>query len=127
MLDVAEFLDALGARLTPAARLGGAAAGRVAAAVAYHDACHLAHAQGDPRCAAARCSRALPNLRLVEIADGEICCGSAGIYNVEHADIASELGRRKAEAVRSTGARWSPPGTSAASCRSRARSAATSR
>jgi len=105
VLDVAEFLDALGpAADTGAAVPGGAAAGRVTPLrVAYHDACHLAHAQGI-RSAPRRLLAALPGVELVAIPDGEICCGSAGIYNVEHADIASELGRRKAAAVRSTGA-----------------------
>jgi glycolate oxidase iron-sulfur subunit len=71
--------------------------------VAYHDACHLAHAQrvtSEPR----RLLAAIPNLRLVEVPDGEICCGSAGTYNIEQPEIAADLGRRKAEAIRSTGA-----------------------
>ena len=71
--------------------------------VAYHDACHLAHAQGIRKAPRALLS-AVPNLRVVEIPDGDTCCGSAGLYNVEHPDIANELGARKAEAVRATGA-----------------------
>jgi glycolate oxidase iron-sulfur subunit len=70
--------------------------------VAYHDACHLAHAQGvtaGPR----RLLRAIPNLTLVEIAEGELCCGSAGTYNLEQPAIAAALGRRKAENIRRTG------------------------
>lgn len=71
--------------------------------VAYHDACHLAHAQkvkDQPRALLAR----VGNLRLVEIPEGEICCGSAGTYNIEQPETARALGQRKAEAVRSTGA-----------------------
>ena len=41
---------------------------------------------------------------MVEIPDGEICCGSAGLYNVEHPATASDLGARKAQAILSTGA-----------------------
>ena len=71
--------------------------------VAYHDACHLAHAQGvraQPRALLA----GIPELRLHEIADPEICCGSAGIYNVLHPQAADQLGDRKARAVLATGA-----------------------
>ncbi len=71
--------------------------------VAYHDACHLAHAQGvreQPR----ELLRAVPGLELVEPADWEICCGSAGIYNLVKPDAAAELGRRKAEDLLATGA-----------------------
>ncbi len=71
--------------------------------VAYHDACHLAHAQGvreQPR----DLLRAIPGLELVEPAEWEICCGSAGIYNLVKPEPANELGRRKAENLLATGA-----------------------
>ena len=71
--------------------------------VAYHDACHLGHAQrvtSEPR----RLLAAIPNVRLVEIPDGELCCSSAGTYNLEQPQIAADLGRRKAAAIRGTGA-----------------------
>lgn len=71
--------------------------------VAYHDACHLAHAQGvtaEPR----RLLAAVPNLRLVEIPEGEICCGSAGTYNLEQPELAAQIGERKARHILSTGA-----------------------
>ena len=71
--------------------------------VAYHDACHLAHAQGvreEPRALL----RAIPGLELPEPADREICCGSAGIYNLVQPEAAAELGRRKAESLLATGA-----------------------
>jgi glycolate oxidase iron-sulfur subunit len=63
--------------------------------VAYHDACHLAHAQGvraEPRGLLA----AIPGLELVEPAEWEICCGSAGIWNLLNPQPAAELGERKA-------------------------------
>jgi glycolate oxidase iron-sulfur subunit len=63
--------------------------------VAYHDACHLSHAQGitdAPR----HLLSAISNLTLLEIADAGTCCGSAGTYNLEQPEIASELGQRKA-------------------------------
>jgi glycolate dehydrogenase iron-sulfur subunit len=71
--------------------------------VAYHDACHLAHAQGvrsQPR----ELLRAVPGVELLEAPDWEVCCGSAGVYNILEPRAADELGRRKAENLLSTGA-----------------------
>jgi glycolate oxidase iron-sulfur subunit len=71
--------------------------------VAWHDACHLGHAQGiraQPR----KALRAIPGLEVREIAEGEICCGSAGIYNLVEPEPAAELGDRKAANVLATGA-----------------------
>jgi len=71
--------------------------------VAYHDACHLAHAQGirtQPR----QLLAGVPGLELTEIAEAEICCGSAGIYNLLQPEAAAELGDRKAANVLATGA-----------------------
>lgn len=70
--------------------------------VAYHDACHLAHAQG-VTAAPRQLLRAIPNVTLLEIPQSEICCGSAGTYNLEHPDVAEQLGQRKAENILSTG------------------------
>ena len=70
---------------------------------AYHDACHLGHAQqitAQPRALL----RAIPGLRLAEMPDGATCCGSAGIYNLVQPDAARELGERKAAAVEATDA-----------------------
>lgn len=70
---------------------------------AYHDACHLGHAQGvrsQPR----ELLRAVPELEVVEIPDAAICCGSAGVYNILHPEPARELGDQKAANVLSTGA-----------------------
>ncbi len=71
--------------------------------VAYHDACHLAHAQGI-REAPRALLRSIPELELVEIADGDQCCGSAGVYNLLEPDSAAEIGERKVENVLKTGA-----------------------
>ncbi|WP_275007309.1 glycolate oxidase subunit GlcF [Promicromonospora iranensis] len=71
--------------------------------VAYHDACHLRHAQGvkaQPRAVLAT----IPGLVVKEIADGDMCCGSAGIYNLTNPEPARELGDRKAANVAATGA-----------------------
>ncbi|MEQ1825967.1 MAG: heterodisulfide reductase-related iron-sulfur binding cluster [Pirellula sp.] len=68
--------------------------------VAYHDACHLAHAQGimsAPR----KILKSIPGLELVEVPEGEICCGSAGTYNMEQPEIAGTLGHNKAKSIAS--------------------------
>jgi glycolate oxidase iron-sulfur subunit len=71
--------------------------------VAYHDACHLAHAQSvrtQPR----ELLHGIPELELVEPAEWELCCGSAGIYNLIKPEPAAELGERKARNLLDTGA-----------------------
>jgi glycolate oxidase iron-sulfur subunit len=71
--------------------------------VAYHDACHLAHAQGvrsQPR----ELLRQIPGVELREIAEAELCCGSAGVYNILNPEPARELGDRKAANIVATGA-----------------------
>ena len=71
--------------------------------VAYHDACHLQHAQGvsaEPR----RVLETIPELDVKEVPEAGICCGSAGIYNLVEPDTATELGDRKAGYIHSTGA-----------------------
>jgi glycolate oxidase iron-sulfur subunit len=71
--------------------------------VVYHDACHLAHAQRirrQPRAALAM----IPGLEVLEPAEADVCCGSAGLYNVLQPEAAAELGRRKAEHLLATGA-----------------------
>jgi glycolate oxidase iron-sulfur subunit len=62
--------------------------------VAYHDACHLAHAQGirrEPR----QLLESIPGVTLVPVAEAELCCGSAGIFNLVEPELAGELGQRK--------------------------------
>ena len=93
--DLSEFLADLG----PAARRY-----PLPVKAAYHDACHLGHAQritAPPRALLG----GIPELLLTEIPNGSTCCGSAGIYNLVQPDTARELGERKADAVASTGAR----------------------
>ncbi|HZI97436.1 MAG TPA: heterodisulfide reductase-related iron-sulfur binding cluster [Actinomycetales bacterium] len=92
--DVSELLAELGT-VAPRHPLG--------VTVAYHDACHLGHAQGvrsQPRALL----REIPGVQLREIADADICCGSAGIYNILAPEPARELGDRKAADVLATGA-----------------------
>jgi glycolate oxidase iron-sulfur subunit len=66
--------------------------------VAFQDSCHLAHAQGI-RDAPRTLLRSVPELELVEPADQELCCGSAGIYNIVQPNAAADLGERKAATV----------------------------
>ena len=71
--------------------------------VAYHDACHLQHGQGittQPR----RVLETIPDLELLEIPEGSLCCGSAGIYNLVEPEPAHALGARKARHILTTGA-----------------------
>ncbi len=93
--DVSVFLDALGPVPPPALEKP--------VRVAYHDACHLGHAQG-VRSAPRRLLEAIPGVTVVTPPDWEICCGSAGIYNIERPEIAAELGRQKVSDLLSTGA-----------------------
>lgn len=90
--DVNELLDSVPAR-APRAPLR--------ARVAYHSPCHLGHGQGITE-APRRLLRTIPGLELVEIPDGDQCCGSAGIYNLVQPESADEIGRRKAAAILST-------------------------
>jgi glycolate dehydrogenase iron-sulfur subunit len=92
--DVSEVLDELGPVATRHP---------LPMTVAYHDACHLAHAQG-VRAQPRSLLRAIPGLELKEIAEPELCCGSAGIYNIVNPEPARELGDRKAKNIVATGA-----------------------
>jgi glycolate oxidase iron-sulfur subunit len=93
--DVTEFIQELGpvAERRP-----------LPVAAAYHDACHLAHSQGvrqQPR----QTLKQIPGMEVREIKEAELCCGSAGIYNMVEPEPATELGDRKARNVLNTGAR----------------------
>jgi glycolate oxidase iron-sulfur subunit len=71
--------------------------------VAYHDACHLQHAQGvhaQPR----KLLKGIPELDVAEIPEGSLCCGSAGVYNLLQPETANQLGDRKVENLLTTGA-----------------------
>jgi len=90
--DVSELLASLPQR-APRAPLR--------ARVAYHSPCHLGHAQRITEAPRALL-RGIPGVELVEVPDGEQCCGSAGVYNLLEPGSADDIGRRKAEAVLST-------------------------
>ena len=90
--DVHEFLAAIEPR---------AERHRLDLRVTYHDACHLAHAQ-QIRDAPRALLRAIPGVELVTPAEWEICCGSAGVYNLLEPAAAAELGQRKAENIAAT-------------------------
>jgi glycolate oxidase iron-sulfur subunit len=93
--DITELLVALGEPLSPRHP--------VPLTVAYHDACHLSHGQGvrtQPRHLLA----GIPDLRVVPVPDADVCCGSAGVYNLLEPDAAARLGSRKVAALRSAGA-----------------------
>jgi glycolate oxidase iron-sulfur subunit len=83
--DVTEFLAALPPR---------AKRNPITVRAAYHDACHLRHAQRivePPR----QLLRGIPGLTLVELADSDQCCGSAGVYNLLEPRSARQIGERK--------------------------------
>lgn len=69
----------------------------------YQDPCHLAHAQR-VKTAPRRLLAAVPGLELVELKEADICCGSAGIYNVAHNEIAEKLLEGKMRRIDETGA-----------------------
>jgi glycolate oxidase iron-sulfur subunit len=71
--------------------------------VTYQDACHLVHGQGirnQPR----QLLRQIPGLELIEMKDSDVCCGSAGIYNLTHPEISVQLLDQKMDNVLATGA-----------------------
>ena len=93
--DISELLASVAPR---------APRGPVPLRVAYHDACHLAHAQG-VRAQPRELLRSIPELELLEVmTEPGMCCGSAGIYNLVQPQAAAELGERKARHVLATGA-----------------------
>jgi glycolate oxidase iron-sulfur subunit len=76
---------------------------RVEATVTYHDACHLAHAQkvvAPPR----KLLASVPGVRLVPLAESDMCCGAAGTYNLTQPQMASDLAERKIRHIENTGA-----------------------
>jgi glycolate oxidase iron-sulfur subunit len=94
MKDVNEFLASIELNL----RMG-----EVRATVTYQDSCHLAHGQkirSAPRQLLAR----VPGLTIKEMRLSDLCCGSAGIYNVLHTDMSMQLLEKKMENVNATAA-----------------------
>jgi glycolate oxidase iron-sulfur subunit len=91
--DVSEWLAAAG--------LDTAAMRPLNLTVTYQEPCHLAHAQrisAQPR----QLLRAIPGLRLVEMRESSLCCGSAGVYNVTQPEMAARLGARKLDNAEAT-------------------------
>lgn len=95
VMDISVFLDQLGIEPPPPLPSPLKAA--------YHDACHLAHAQGITN-APRRLLAQIPELIVVPLPEGDLCCGSAGSYNLEQPEIADLLGERKAKNILSTDA-----------------------
>jgi glycolate oxidase iron-sulfur subunit len=92
--DVSEFLVSLG----PIAPKG-----EIPTTVAYHDACHLCHAQ-QVRAQPRRLLEMIPGLVLTPLDESEICCGAAGTYNLTQPEMSDRLGRRKLDRIAETGA-----------------------
>jgi len=89
VVDVSVYLDKLGIMPPPPVP---------PVRVAYHDACHLAHAQKvrrQPR----ELLRSIPGIELVPLQESDLCCGSAGTYNIDQPEIADQLGARKADNI----------------------------
>jgi glycolate oxidase iron-sulfur subunit len=92
--DLMAFLAEEGLRKEP---------GELRATVAYHDACHalrVLKVRDQPRALLRR----IPGLEVVDVANGDRCCGAAGLYNVTQPEMSGELRRQKAEAVAASGA-----------------------
>ncbi len=94
MRDVNEFLAAVGLTRTP---------GRIEAKVTYQDSCHLLHGQ-KIRNAPRQLLMQIPGVTLKELPYNEICCGSAGVYNVVQDEMAAALIKTKMGYANSTGA-----------------------
>ncbi|MDP9280492.1 MAG: heterodisulfide reductase-related iron-sulfur binding cluster [Chloroflexota bacterium] len=91
--DVNEYL----------AEVAGERLGRLDLRATYQDACHLAHAQGIRRQPRDVLSR-VHGLELLEMADADVCCGSAGSYNLTQPEYSDRLLARKVDAILATGA-----------------------
>lgn len=87
--DISEFLTALS--MTPPH-------GRLKLRVAYHDPCHLCHAQG-VRAQPRQMLRAIRGLELLNLYESEVCCGAAGSYGITQPELSGRLARRKLAAV----------------------------
>jgi glycolate oxidase iron-sulfur subunit len=96
VMDIHSFLARIGLRSPPRGL------GRPMH-IAYQDACHLANGQNvrqQPRSLLG----AIPGVTVCELSDGDICCGSAGTYNLDQPELAAALGAKKAKAVMASGA-----------------------
>jgi glycolate oxidase iron-sulfur subunit len=81
----------------------GKPAGRLEGIVTYHDSCHLAHGMG-VRAGPRKILASIEGVRLVEMAESDLCCGSAGSYNLLEPAMAHQLAQRKADNIEATGA-----------------------
>jgi glycolate oxidase iron-sulfur subunit len=93
--DVCEFLDEIGI-VAPERRME--------KTVAYHQPCHLVHAQRVGPGAVLRLLGMVPGIRLVPLRESDLCCGSGGVYTLVHPEMADLLLDRKVEAIRESGA-----------------------
>ena len=93
-IDVSAFLERIGLREP-------VTSGPNKQRIAYHDACHLANAQGI-RSGPRTLLRAIPGADICELPEAHLCCGSAGTYNIDQPQIADSLGQQKAKAVIAT-------------------------
>jgi glycolate oxidase iron-sulfur subunit len=104
--ELAEDAREVSARATDLSALllaRGKPAGRLECAVTYHDSCHLVHGMGvreGPR----KLLGSIAGVRLIEMAESDLCCGSAGSYNLLEPVMARQLAQRKAENIEATGA-----------------------
>ena len=71
--------------------------------VTYHDACHLVHGLG-VREAPRKLLASIPGVTIIEMTESDLCCGSAGSYNLTEPAMARDLARRKADNIVATGA-----------------------
>ena len=104
--ELAEDAREVSARATDLSALllaRGKPAGRLECAVTYHDSCHLVHGMGvreGPR----KLLGSIAGVRLIEMAESDLCCGSAGSYNLLEPAMAHQLAQRKADNIEATGA-----------------------
>ncbi len=73
--------------------------------ITYHDACHLAHGLG-VREAPRKLLGSIPGVTILEMTESDLCCGSAGSYNLTEPTMARDLVRRKADNIVATGAEY---------------------
>lgn len=107
--ELAESARAVSARVSDLSSLllnaGWAAPRELRCTVTYHDACHLVHGLGvrdTPR----ELLASIPGVSIVEMEQSDLCCGSAGSYNLTEPAMARELARRKVDNILATGAEY---------------------
>ena len=93
--DICEFLDEVG--IVPPT-------GRIEKSVVYDQPCHLLHGQQVGGDVVENLLSTIPGVRLLPLKDSDQCCGSGGVYNLLHPELAESLGTRKGDSIRATGA-----------------------